>query len=401
MPEIDLTKRLAKRLVPLYVSTFFQSFVLWYAIEKLFMRSIGFNNAGIGFMIAVYSAVMLAVETPSGILADRWSRKGVLMIAGVCLALSALVGGLAHGIGIYLIAAIMWGIFFACYSGIYDSITYDVIIEEGGTSRLFDRLYGRIQLIDSLGLVLGALAGGLAATVLGIRYAYFLSVPFALASVVVLIKFREPTLHKQQVVIPIKAQISDTLQAVLKNRSLLPVIAALILRAAVVYLLFEFSQLWWLALHTPTAYFGIANAVVLAAIGAGGLAAHWLRLSRFAAMAGLLAVMLLGGVGLIVLRNTAGIVAAQFVVGTSLVGIAVIFNRILHDNMAASIRAGASSAVSTISRFLIIPLALTFGYLSNRFSVYAASYVLLVLAALMALIIMKVAYRNGRTGLGS
>src|SRR5690242_12792517 len=126
----QLSAKISKRLVPLYISVFFQSFILWYTIEKLFMRTIGFDNTEIGLMVAVYSAVMLMVDTPSGILADRWSRKGVLILASISMCLSALAGGLSHGIGLYLVCAILWGVFFACYSGMYDSIVYDTVSEE-------------------------------------------------------------------------------------------------------------------------------------------------------------------------------------------------------------------------------------------------------------------------------
>jgi MFS family permease len=122
MPQKSATKAIAKRLLSLYIAAALQSFVLWYTIEKLFMHSIGFNDTTIGIMIAVYSAVMLLVDTPSGIIADRWSRKGVLIIASVCMAFSSLAGGMSHGVPSYLIAAVFWGIFFACYQGVYDSI---------------------------------------------------------------------------------------------------------------------------------------------------------------------------------------------------------------------------------------------------------------------------------------
>jgi MFS family permease len=76
---------LDKRLTPLYAAAFFHGFVLWYAIEKLFMHTIGFNDTGIGVMVAAYCAVILLAETPTGILADRWSRKGILVLASVML----------------------------------------------------------------------------------------------------------------------------------------------------------------------------------------------------------------------------------------------------------------------------------------------------------------------------
>ncbi len=119
-------KSLRKRLTPLYIAAFMHGFVLWYAVEKLFMKTIGFDDASIGFMIAFYSALMLIFETPSGILADRWSRKGVLILASISLAFSTFVGGVSHGAVIYIISQGLWGLFFALYSGTYESIVYDM-----------------------------------------------------------------------------------------------------------------------------------------------------------------------------------------------------------------------------------------------------------------------------------
>ena len=67
-----------RRLAPLYAASFLQNLALWVPIEKLFMTTIGFNAASIGAMAAVYAVVVPVLEVPSGVLADRWSRRGVL-----------------------------------------------------------------------------------------------------------------------------------------------------------------------------------------------------------------------------------------------------------------------------------------------------------------------------------
>lgn len=363
------------------------------------MRTIGFDNVGIGFMIALYSAVMLAVEIPSGVLADRWSRKGVLIIASVCLALSSLVGGFSHGVELYLVCAALWGVFFACYSGMYDSIIYDAIAETAPKSKLFDQLYGRSQLYEGIALILGGLLGAPLAAVLGLRAVYFITVPISLLPVLALWRFREPTLHKQHAIVPIPQQIKATLRAVIAHRSLVPVIITLILRGTLIYCVYEFAQLWLLALHTPTAYFGIANAVLLASVGVGGLIVGRLQLSRYARMLLTLAVMLLGCMGLILSRDTVTAVALQFIVATCLISINVVFSRILHDNLVPSIRAGAASATSTMARVLIIPIALLLSYVSQRYNIYTAAYILLGLAFTMSCLIIGVANRKARRGL--
>ncbi len=191
-----IKKHIAKRLSPLYIAAFFQSFVLWYAIEKLFLTTIGFNNAAIGFMVALCSVVMLVVDAPSGILADKWSRKGVLMLASMVLALSSLIGGLSHGVGVYLIAAVLWAAAAACYFGLYDSIIYDTLSEEVQETKLYEYFLGRLQLVNSVGLILSGLTGAFIASNTSLRSTYFLSIFFVLLSIFALAKFREPKLHK-------------------------------------------------------------------------------------------------------------------------------------------------------------------------------------------------------------
>jgi len=390
---------LHRRLLPLYISAFFQSFVLWYTIEKLFMQHIGFNNATIGLMVALYSAVMLVFEIPSGILADRWSRKGVLIIASFCLSLSALICGLSNGIGIYLVGAMFWGVFFACYSGMYDSIIYDTIIESTGKSKLYDHIFGRVQVMESIALITSSILGALLAARFSLRVPYYFTIVLSLVPVLALLKFNEPTLHKQQTVLPFTRQLRDTIRAVTKEHALLPVIITLVLQSTITYCIYEFAQLWLIALHMPTAYFGVANAVLLASLGAGGILVSRLHLYRYVRMAYALVLLLISAVGLITLRNTALIVLAQFGITTGLVCIHIIFSRILHDNLAPNIRAGASSAAATLGRLLIIPAAVLIGYVGERFSIFTAAYILLVLTALMSLFVLVVASQNGRTGL--
>ena len=76
---------LAWRLLPLQLSALCSGVMLWVPIEKLFMTEIGFTPASVGVMAGVYAGVVPVLEIPSGLLADRWSRKGVLMVATLAL----------------------------------------------------------------------------------------------------------------------------------------------------------------------------------------------------------------------------------------------------------------------------------------------------------------------------
>src|SRR5688500_17980864 len=123
---------LTKRLAPLYLSSFLGAFALWVPIEKLFLVSIRFTAASLGIMAAVYAVVVPVLELPSGVLADRWSRRGVLVLAAMAAIVAVVIGGLSQDVTAYVISAVFLGMFFALQSGTLESVVYDTVLEETG-----------------------------------------------------------------------------------------------------------------------------------------------------------------------------------------------------------------------------------------------------------------------------
>ena len=111
-------------------------------IEKLFLSEIGFTPQTIGVMAAAYAALVPLLEVVSGVLADRWSRRGVLVIGNLGAFASVLVGGLSSNVWMYVIAAMLLGVYFAMQSGTFDAIVYDTVLEETGSSDRFESVVG-------------------------------------------------------------------------------------------------------------------------------------------------------------------------------------------------------------------------------------------------------------------
>lgn len=378
-----------RRLAPLYLAAFLQGFVLWYAIEKLFMTDIGFTDATIGVMVAAYSMMMLLFETPSGILADRWSRKGVLIIASVALAVSSFICGASNSVEIYILGAVFWGIFYALYTGTYDSIIYDTLLEEKKSGDLFEKYYGKLRVAESLSWVVGALLGGVLAELFGLRGTFFLSVPISLLAVAALVAFKEPLLHKANQIPTIKAQIVGTLKSVAHKGILRYTLVALVGIFLITEILYEFNQLWLIALAAPIVLYGPANALLYAAEGLAGLLAPRLRLQRARILLPLLVAVAVLVVCLIFTRDVFIIVAAQVLLAILLLAVDIIFVGNMHAQLPSNVRAGAASAVSTFGRVLLIPASLLFGWISARHDIFAASWVLLGLLVIIAPIITK------------
>src|SRR5215475_1684108 len=187
---------LARRLRPLQVGAGLQGLMLWVPVEKLFQTQIGFDAAAIAVMAAAYAAVVPLLEVPSGILADRWSRSGILIISSAAAATSALIGGLSHNVATYIVAALILGVYFAMNSGTVDSVVYDTVIEETGSADTYERWIGRVRIVESAAFTTSALTGGLLAGATSPRLTYFVTIPSVLASIIAFGRFREPRLHR-------------------------------------------------------------------------------------------------------------------------------------------------------------------------------------------------------------
>lgn len=234
---------LRRRLFPLYAAAGLQGFMLWTPIEKLFLNEIGFDPASVGVMAAAYAALVPLVEVPSGILADRWSRRGVLMIAYLALLISVLVGGLSTGVVSYIGAAMILGVYFAMSSGTTEAIIYDTVLEETGDSDGFERMLGRARVVESAALVASSLAGGVLAELLSPRATYFLSLPFSVLAVLVLLRFREPQLHHSAERTSLRQHLRVTVRTITGRAHLLPVVTLAVLTAMLSQVIFEFGPL--------------------------------------------------------------------------------------------------------------------------------------------------------------
>lgn len=388
--------RINRRFIPLYVAAFFQGFIFWYTVEKLFVSSLGFSDADIGWMVAIYSAVMLLVETPSGILADRWSRRGVLILGSIFLLIATIIGGFSTDFATYIWSAIFWGAFFAMYSGTYESVVYDSLLEESGNAKEYEKYYGRIAVVDSVALVISSLAGGVVAELFGLRAVYYASIPLILISILALLRFKEPKLHKVSTDAGLKEHVKQTFGAVAKQHKLRPVLAVLLLNGTVSYILFELSQLWLIALAVPIVAFGIANAMLLSTLGAGGVIAVWLKLYEYKILLVAIGLMAVACIALVFSRNLVVVVGAQMVLGAGATAVDIVFMRFLNDELPSRLRAGASSAVSSINHVLLIPAVLLFSYVSDAFTIFKASWVFLALVLLAGYFVLRTLALNRR-----
>lgn len=386
---------IARRLAPLFIGKFLLNFVFWYSVEKMFMTTIGFDMASIGMMAALYSVVSVSLEIPSGILADRWSRKGVMILAAIALALSGLVGGLSYTVPIFLISAIFWGLFDAMASGTADSMIYDSLVEDRGNSNGYEKILGYFNALGGLALIVSALIGGVIGEQLSLRDTFFWSVPFALLSIYFFARFRDTTIQHESSDTHLITHTRQTFAAIFTNRNLIWILVSLFALNLISGLIGEMYQLWYLEINMPVVLYGIAGAVVLSTYGTGGVITQFFTTKRSIVngMVGILAFSFV----LIFSRHAWVLIAAQFVVGFLSYTIFLSLTAQMHRLLPSHVRAGSASVTNTVVRLLFAPLVLGFGWASEQSSVFLASWTLVILIVIGLFSELNTRFRSKNT----
>jgi MFS family permease len=376
-----VARSVSTRLRPLYATSFIHSFVLWYSIEKLFMRSVGLNDYLITIATLVYIVVMMVANIPLGLLADRWSRKGVLYIATCALIGSSLVCGFSDGLAGYAAGICVWGLFYAAYAGTYDSAIYDVVLEETGSAGAFEHCYGRVQMFEASAFIASALASTAVAHYASLRAAYFLTVPVTCCAFLTLHRFRESRLHRTAPRLQLGAHLGRIVRGTAGGNAGW-IVLGLVANCVVMRLLIEFYQLWYLGLALPVVCYGPCCALMYTGAWGGGALAGWLRDGRTVVLAACGTLVISSG---LFVRVPGVVVAAQVatIFGVTVLNIAL--TRCLHDAMPSAVRAGASSVVSTIGYGVFVPTALGFGVYSRAHGIFAAARFVVVPLAVVCL----------------
>ncbi|MFL5699785.1 MAG: MFS transporter [Ktedonobacteraceae bacterium] len=345
-------------------------------------------------MAACYSSLIPLLDLFSGLLADRWSRKGVLMLASVAAMLNALLGGLSHDVPTYLVSTLFFGVEVALVSGTYESILYDTLLEHTGQSRESEQRLGQLKLLSSLALLIGALAGGLVATLLSPRLAYFATIPLVAMSLGALLTFQEPHLHHSKGRTSLSSHVRAISQTLFQRGKTLRIVTVLLATSLLLSVIFEFGPLWQLALAAPVGLYGLANAAVLSAGGVGSWLSARLTLSKPASIVGIAGLLVVSSLALVVVRNVVVVIIAQGVLVAGGVSVSMVFTCLLHDSLSSRVRAGAASGVGALSSMAFVLFALLFGVVSQHAGVFRAGWMVVGVALLAGALLVTVAMRR-------
>jgi len=137
----------------------FSTGVLIPVLSLLFIDK-GASLSNLSIIMGIYSLTVVILELPTGILADVIGRKKIFCLSLIVSLLGYFIILIGHGMIFLYIGIIFYGASRALSSGSFDALFIDSYIETFGKDKLH-KITTRLSVLDSLGLSLGALTGGL------------------------------------------------------------------------------------------------------------------------------------------------------------------------------------------------------------------------------------------------
>jgi MFS family permease len=162
-----------------------------YPLYALLFLDTGVSAAELSLLFAAWSVTGLVTEVPAGALADRWSRRGALVLGGVLEAIAFVVWTLAPGFWGFAAGFAVWGVASALVSGTVEALVYDGLAEVGAEA-WFARVNGWMTSAELLVQVPTAAAASLLYALGGYPLVGWASAAICLVWAALALRFPEP-----------------------------------------------------------------------------------------------------------------------------------------------------------------------------------------------------------------
>ncbi|TFV87183.1 MFS transporter [Blastococcus sp. CT_GayMR16] len=164
--------------------------VPYYPLYALLFLDTGLSDAQISALFAIWSVTGFITEVPSGALADRWSRRGVVVLAGVLQAVAFVIWTAAPQAWAFALGFVVWGVSGALVSGASEALVYDGMAAVGAADS-YVKVNGWMTAAELLVQVPTAFAAGALYAIGGYALVGWASVAACLAAAALALRFPE------------------------------------------------------------------------------------------------------------------------------------------------------------------------------------------------------------------
>ncbi|MES3028040.1 MAG: MFS transporter [Pseudomonadota bacterium] len=144
-------------LAKIYAYKALDDLILIYPLYAVMFVDHGVSPSQLALLFAVWSAVGLALEVPSGVLADHLPRKHLLAAGQLIRAAGYACWLLFPSFWGYLAGFVLWGVKGALQSGAFEALVYDEL-DRRGASHAYAKVIGRARAAGIIAILVAMLA---------------------------------------------------------------------------------------------------------------------------------------------------------------------------------------------------------------------------------------------------
>jgi MFS family permease len=344
-----------------YIYQFFFDFIFVYAVEKLFMLNRGISLSQIGILLFLWSLMSMVLEVPTGAIADRWSRRKMLILSGVFFSSCYLIWFFSYSFWLFLLGFLLRTLGGTFASGTLQAYVYDFLKHSQAEDK-FERIWGKGNALRTLGIGTAVALGGFLSELSFGLIALLSSISVLTTSVVAFIL---PEVE------PIKSTeetkywkfVKNSVKTVLNNRVLLQLMVYTTILLAWLASLEEFNDVYLNFLGFPRSRIGLIFAVACACQSLASSIAYKFKNQSW------LMINLSVVINALILFLAAFIKHPLMAVGILLLGVILEFASVLKEGLIQKETESYQRAtVSSLSNFImnLLPYQLVFSLIANK-----------------------------------
>jgi predicted MFS family arabinose efflux permease len=355
----------------LYAIRFFHNLIPAYVIERLFWEQRGMTIQMVVYTEIIYAVTVVLLEIPTGIIADKWGRKKMIVLNAFFGCCEFLILVFATEFWHFAAAVFLAGVGRSACSGSENALLYDSLLSSG-EQHSFEKCLGRLNAWDFLAAILAALSGSLMADWFGFELNYWVSFAGMLVSLCISLRLVEPEAKsKTDEPIAIKEYVKASVNFFRRNQGVCLVLLSGMVTGSVLNFIDEFWQLYISRLGVPVIYFGLFSAGLSFLRLPGNILAY--RIKNRMSYRGLISgVVFVFAAGLLYLYAVKGYTSLVVIFLICIVSgtIDPVATGYLHHRIDSSMRATIDSFQSLGLRSILIIVGLGFGFFSSRFDIF-------------------------------
>jgi MFS family permease len=365
-----------------YLATALVHFGFFTPIIQLFYLANDLTIVKIAFLGVIWNLIRIILEVPSGILADKWGRKNVLLISSIFAIVQVVILMWANAYWHFFIASIVSAVAYSFLSGTDIAFFYDTL-KQLKREKEFEKLWARQHIYQQVPLIIAFASSGFLYKFSRLL-PFQLSLIFLIASLVVILTFKEPKFHKPMTHVNVFTHFAKSARHIFENNPLKTMLVFTIIFSIGSDLSYGYGQIYLKQLALPVVLFGIAYTfksllVTTAANIAPSLRRRWSYQNIFALQIVLITVLFY----VMVLTKSYMVGAISFVLIAIPHGLFIISkSSYVHEHTPSHRRATVDSMFSFMVALVILVLEPATGYLAD---VYTMKVPFLLIAIILSI----------------